>query len=55
MKKYIVGKNYQSKESFSAFYGEEKYADMFSNYLNNRYPIRLTGEYPIMWENKTDG
>ncbi len=51
----MIGKKYKTRESFISFYGNDKYADMFSNYQNNRYPVRLLGEYPIMWENKTDG
>lgn len=51
----MIGKKYKTRDSFSSFYGNDKYADMFSNYQNNKYPIRLNGEYPIMWENKTDG
>ena len=47
--------SFSNKEKFISLYGDEKYVEMYSNYYNQLYPINITGEPRVVWENKTEG
>ena len=47
--------SFSNKEKFISLYGDEKYIEMYSNYYNQLYPINITGEPRVVWENKTEG
>lgn len=36
-------------------YGDEKYVELYSDYQNNKMPIRIIGDSPVKWENRTSG
>ncbi len=45
----------KNKEDFIKLYGDSKYVEMYSNFMNKSNPIRLTGNSPVIWEEATDG
>lgn len=53
--KIWIGKILHDKENFINFYGNDYYADLYIEYKNNEFPIRINGEVPDTWESKTDG
>ncbi len=49
-KKYIG-----NRQKFIDFFGDIKYADMYSEYMNKIFPIRIDGTNLDMWGDNTDG
>lgn len=53
-KGFVNGSVFESRENFIEFYGDEKYADLYSDYMNKNTPIRVDGYSPDLWGDKTE-